>query len=644
MKKTSYALGGVLLFLFVIAACQMPMGTGSQNGDEIFASLSLANLSTLNASTRLSGAIFTTLVDGTRVNANLYEAKEDVYLDGGPGPNAPSGAAGLPEGDYYFQVTDPSGKDLLSSDHIQARKIHVNADGVIDLVYEGYTYEKIQGTWQQVFAKHNEGIDIDHPELGAITVQLFPYDDTPNPGGVYKVWITRVEDYTGLYTGGDAYVPQNGQTKVPVNGENYEPGNYHGFIPAFSKTDNFKVEKKGKPYDSPEITVRKFHDANLNATWDEGEEEVFGWAVGVVDPLSIASTVYTAATVIAEPAGTWAFVEDTPSGTLQTVSLLDGTTESEYPGAVPSVLVTVEGTSGETHEVVYGNIGLGTVTAVKIYDRDADGVADPGEPAVPGWKFVLTGTTLVGGVVGPIEQVTGADGTTTFSGLLPGTYTVTEIIPAGSGWQTVGAVYQTVTIESTLSGDTISGTPAEAVFLNFCVGSADFGTKGYWHNKNGLSEIVPGDIAYVNGLLPYSAPSSYFGNGDEPFDGFFADGTPVDAVNGEWGELIAPAGTALAEISHFLVDSNSGADPREQLTQQLLAFIFNSLHRVDSQDAAIQLPDGSWTTASALISQAIAAWIGTDTEAQNALQSLLDLLNNSDSLAFVHYYPCPVVY
>ena len=57
------------------------------------------------------GAIFTTTVDGSAVNANLYESKCSVYLDGGPGPNAPAGAAGLPDGEYYFQVTDPSGNN-----------------------------------------------------------------------------------------------------------------------------------------------------------------------------------------------------------------------------------------------------------------------------------------------------------------------------------------------------------------------------------------------------------------------------------------------------------------------------------------------------------------------------------------------------
>ena len=48
---------------------------------------------------RLSGAIFTTTPDGGIVNENVrYQSKLEVYLDGGPPPNAPAGAAGLPDG------------------------------------------------------------------------------------------------------------------------------------------------------------------------------------------------------------------------------------------------------------------------------------------------------------------------------------------------------------------------------------------------------------------------------------------------------------------------------------------------------------------------------------------------------------------
>lgn len=158
-----------------------------------------------------SGAIFTTLEDGTLVNGNIYDYAEDVYLDGGPGPNAPADAAGLPEGDYIFQVTDPSGKVLLSNDGFLCRAFHVDADGLIEDVLPG------PGGCQ-----HATGNDVDH---GAKTVQLAPFDATPNPGGVYKVWVTRAEDFD---PSGDGY---------------------HGFDPSESKTDVFKVLTPPSPPD-----------------------------------------------------------------------------------------------------------------------------------------------------------------------------------------------------------------------------------------------------------------------------------------------------------------------------------------------------------------------------------------------------------
>src|SRR5207237_3695896 len=101
-----------------------------------------------------SGAIFTTLVDGSEVNFNHYDAKTDVYLDGGPGPGAPQTAAALDDGTYVFQVTDPSGKTLLSTDAVQCREFTVS-NGIIT----GVTGP----------CPHDTGMDQDH---GATTVQL----------------------------------------------------------------------------------------------------------------------------------------------------------------------------------------------------------------------------------------------------------------------------------------------------------------------------------------------------------------------------------------------------------------------------------------------------------------------------------------
>jgi hypothetical protein len=166
-----------------------------------------------------SGAIFTTLADGSEVNVNQFPSKQAVYLDGGPGIGAPQTAAGLDDGTYVFQVTDPSGKTLLSTDEARCRQFTVS-NGVIDgVVATG--------------CQHQTGLDVDH---GATTVQLFPFDDTPNPGGVYKAWVVRVEDFVaGCAELGVA----NGLDVVDCGNA---AGNRHGFIPAHTKTDNFKVK------------------------------------------------------------------------------------------------------------------------------------------------------------------------------------------------------------------------------------------------------------------------------------------------------------------------------------------------------------------------------------------------------------------
>jgi hypothetical protein len=206
-----------------------------------------------------SGAIFTTLADGTEVNLNHFDAKEDVYLDGGPGPGAPQTAAGLDDGTYVFQVTNPNGRDLLSTDPAECRQFTV-ADGVITAVVPAGGCE------------HNTGTDVDH---NATTVQLFPYLDTPNPGGVYKVWIVTVEDFLA----GCAELGETDGLGVVDCGD--APGNMHGFIPSHSKTDNFKVKA---PFFN-EIDTLFFTDQNGNHKYEDSEPLLSGLSETWTDPL-----------------------------------------------------------------------------------------------------------------------------------------------------------------------------------------------------------------------------------------------------------------------------------------------------------------------------------------------------------------------
>ena len=102
----------------------------------------------------MSGAIFTTLPDGSVVNGNIYEAKCDVALNGGP--RSPQ-SHHLPDGKYDVAVTDPSGKTVLGV-----------GEGRVTIANGAGTFGPIS--------------------LCAL-VTPSPYDTTPNNGGEYKAWL-----------------------------------------------------------------------------------------------------------------------------------------------------------------------------------------------------------------------------------------------------------------------------------------------------------------------------------------------------------------------------------------------------------------------------------------------------------------------
>ena len=163
----------------------------------ILAALVLTCSLAATVSAQLAGAIFTTDAGGNFVNANIYDLMDDVYLNGGPrSPKAPCTAAGLPDGFYAFQVTDPSGQVLLSTDGIEQRIVEVRSGVIV----------KNWGT-------HFVGVG----KCNSVTVQLSPFNITPNPGGEYKVWM------------------------APINLRADGTFLFQGFLPNQSKTDNFKI-------------------------------------------------------------------------------------------------------------------------------------------------------------------------------------------------------------------------------------------------------------------------------------------------------------------------------------------------------------------------------------------------------------------
>ena len=234
----------------------------------------------------LSGAIFTTLGDGSAVNHNIYDSKDAVYLNGGP---SRPGAAGLPDGEYYVQVTEPNGTVLGTSlGSVDETPVAVSG-----------------GEFVQLY------------QLSAILLRASDstqgYDDTTNPGGEYKVWVSTVPTFE-----------QNS-----------------------SKTDNFKVKPRdggGDEDPAPIVHVKKYYDANANGAWDSGEAAIEGWKVDVQGAGGYTDVVYTTWTATVE-AGDWSFTEATPVETnwLHTSAL--------------TVNLTLA--NGDEKDVTFGNLCLG---------------------------------------------------------------------------------------------------------------------------------------------------------------------------------------------------------------------------------------------------------------------------------------------
>jgi len=349
--------------------------------------------------------------------------------------------------------------------------------------------------------------------------------------------------------------------------------------------------------------------------------------------------------------GTYSFVEEVQTGTAQTTSYLDDIQQSGCLLGAPDPQVDVlvddpaPESQAETHEVYYGNVGLGSIEACKIYDADADGETDAAESGIEGWKFILTGTQDDGAAYGPDTKYTGEDGCVTWDGLYPGDYRVTEELPPQPPYYyaTGDVTYQDVAVTSSLNtaGTTISGSDQSVTFYNFCTTTVDFDTKGYWHNKNGLSELEWAFVSgYVNTLDPYDDETPWFGACDEPFDGEFTGGAPCPGSMDASAGTIWAAGTWQAEISNYLVDSVD--DQCEQLAEQLLAFIFNVEYRMGGGGAIIV--NGVPMDAGDMIDDAIAIWQARDLNACSARQAILEGFNSSDEVEIQSGAICPFTY
>lgn len=291
------------------------------------------------AADNFTGAIHTSIASGTVVNANHYEKRQDVYLNGGP---QNQNSAGLPDGTYYFQVTDPSGSVLLSSDPAIHRQLQV-VNGRI---------ASATGPQPHLNGQFN-------PANGTTPVQLWPFDLTPNQGGEYKVWL----------------IAQGPGTSISVSNPRVLEFDHRD-----AKTDNFKCRESRNP-----LTVTC--PANLTVTTEAG---VCGAAVAFTKPATQGGSGAVAVRTVPDSGSLF------PVGTT-TVNVL----AVDAVGQVANCSFTVTVIDGEAPVINASNISVandrgtcGAVVNFNVSAADNCGLAGLSTSVPSGSVFPVGATTV----------------------------------------------------------------------------------------------------------------------------------------------------------------------------------------------------------------------------------------------------------
>ena len=570
----------------------------------------------LPASAGLTGAVWTTTVNGGTVDHNVYAAKEAVYLNGGP--NLLTGAGWIPPGDYYFQVTNPSGSTLLSTDPIGSRRFNVAPNGII-----AYTPEAGNPV-------HVTGADA---QTGSTTVQLMPYLNSPN--GEYKMWVTRVVDHN----------PADSQSRF-------------GFIPCKSKTDNFRVRRTGVT-----INGSKWEDADGDGVWDSGESGLADWTI-ILQRKQGKNWTNVAQSITAAD-GSYAFTGIATSGSYRICEVLQPNWTQTYPTTADGCNYLNVGARQIKLGATVGPFNFGNdpggppqqteLRGVKYYDTNLDGAYDAAaEPTlahsvVPVWIHI-TPLTPGGSTVTVPTDGFGAWNAIVEAGYY---YLVCEssdpdtVVPPVWPWVQTGPAAGTVLDVNAWEGSPVHvqqwianadpDTPDDPAYSQLDFGNVRLGgggayTKGYWHAWNtGNSLIQQSWIDTVNSEDPYNDPSDYSQTLNNQGHLLYAWVEPFDGVGN--GGYTYPGATLLdqelAEIADYLTDPIVG-EMRLQLAQQLLAMKFNWLSGgVNRWDLLYCSGTGEDMTVGMLIDAADTAWAGTDLTLQTELKDCLDAANNN---------------
>jgi len=256
------------------------------------------------------------------------------------------------------------------------------------------------------------------------------------------------------------------------------------------------------------VSGMKFEDLNGNGARDAGEPGIDGWTIRLMNGATEVARTVTAAD------GSYSFAGVAPGSYTVEEVLQPGWTQS-YPPSGTHTITLASGDAGASN-LDFGNYRATGLSGLKFEDRNGNGAKDAGEPGLAGWTV-----KLMNGVKEVAKTVTVADGSYSFTGIAPGSYTVEEVGQTGWTQSYPASITYAITLDSGVAGPNdidfgnywstdLSGMKFEDLNGNRAKDSGEPGLAGWTIRlMNGATEVdstvtaADGSYSFA-GLLPGS--------------------------------------------------------------------------------------------------------------------------------------------
>jgi hypothetical protein len=439
-------------------------------------------------------------VHGSEVNCNTYVSKPDVYVNGGP-----TGGNGLADGEYFFAVLAPgcqNGGFLDGANgNLSDTTAGTGSTGCSDSGSDSgdsvanRTFSVSGGVISAYGGTHATGTAKNGNEI----ISAFPYDDTPNPGGVYIMAICPKGATSPAPCKFDAFKVKGSGPPPNCEETNTCPGLtvVKDANPAFTREFNWSIEKTVDacrvtllyPNGCPTTHSEKKLNYTVTVTKDGGTDG--GWQVSGTITILNANETETATGVSVSDV-----VTDPASEAVGSCDINgSGGTPYEVGSLAPEESLELPYVCTFASEPTYNQDYTNTATVVwdpeSVHSETASNSFD-----VP-FRFT-TPTTIVH------DSVSLSD-LTTVTSLPAGSATLEGTLPSGtiSSSQTFKYAYlvkvphdcvkldNTATFTVTDKDGDADDTGSSAVTAKVCRTPANTGalTMGFWQNKNGQGII-----------------------------------------------------------------------------------------------------------------------------------------------------------